>query len=133
VGGNQELIAYRLTRADETLEEARLMAASGHWHGCVNRLYYACFYAINALLLHNGLSSPKHSGARALFNKHFVAPGLVPKELATLYNTLFDSRHEADYEDLFAVDPHEAGSWLGQADQFIRHISTLINSSKTGH
>ena len=39
------LIHYRMARARETLAEVDLMAQSGHWHGCVNRLYYACFYA----------------------------------------------------------------------------------------
>ena len=48
-----QLIRYRIQRAFETLDEARLMAESDHWNGCVNRLYYACFYAVNALLQTN--------------------------------------------------------------------------------
>jgi len=53
------LIHYRMARARETLAEADLMAQSGHWHGCVNRLYYACFYAVTALLLRHDLSAGK--------------------------------------------------------------------------
>lgn len=40
-----KLIQYRLARAEETLEEARLLAQRYHWNAAVNRLYYACFYA----------------------------------------------------------------------------------------
>jgi len=68
------LVGYRLARARETLEEARLMAQARHWDGCVNRLYYACFYAVTALFVAHGLSSAKHSGVRSLFGQHFVKP-----------------------------------------------------------
>jgi uncharacterized protein (UPF0332 family) len=56
-----ELITYRINRAWETLSEAGLMAESGHWNTCINRLYYACFYGINALLIKHNLSSAKHA------------------------------------------------------------------------
>ena len=68
----EELIKYRLDRAHETLEEARIMADTKHWNACVNRLYYACFYAANALLIQKDLSSPKHIGVRSLINMHFI-------------------------------------------------------------
>lgn len=124
-----ELIRYRIQRAFETLEEARLMAASAHWNGCVNRLYYACFYAVNALLLTKGMSSPKHTGVRSLFSLHFVRGGEFPKALAALYNSLFDTRQESDYEDFFTADPDETGDWLTQAEQFIAHAQVLVEKA----
>ena len=126
-----ELIRYRFQRAFETLEEARLMAESAHWNGCVNRLYYACFYPVNALLLTKGLSSPKHTGVRSLFSLHFVREGEFPKGLAALYNSLFDTRQESDYEDFFAADPDETGDWLTQAEQFIAHAQDLVEKALT--
>jgi len=45
------LIQYRLDRAREAFEEALLMQREEHWNACINRLYYACFYAVTALLL----------------------------------------------------------------------------------
>ncbi|MBF0353001.1 MAG: HEPN domain-containing protein [SAR324 cluster bacterium] len=52
----KDLVNYRLTRSEETLEEARILANVGHWNACVNRLYYACFYAVSALLILDNLS-----------------------------------------------------------------------------
>lgn len=121
-----DLAQHRLARAWETLEEAKLMAESGHWNGCVNRLYYACFYAVSALLLSRNLSSSKHTGVRSLFSIHFVQQGLFPKELAALYNTLFDARQESDYVDFFRVDPEEVLQWLSQAERFIRTAAELL-------
>ncbi len=47
----QVLVQYRLERAREALDEAKLLFEAGHLHTYVNRLYYACFYAMSALLL----------------------------------------------------------------------------------
>jgi uncharacterized protein (UPF0332 family) len=81
-----DLVQYRLQRARETLQDVRLLANASRWNPCVNRLYYACFYAVSALLIQQGLSSSKHTGLRGLFNQHYVRTGKVPKELAQIYN-----------------------------------------------
>lgn len=36
-------VTHRLTRARETIAEARLLLSAGHTNACVNRLYYATF------------------------------------------------------------------------------------------
>lgn len=113
------LIQYRMERAREALDEARLLAQAQHWNACISRLYYACFYAVNALLLSRGLSSARHSGVRALFNRHFVKSGVIAHDLAACYSSLFDSRHESDYEDLFRPDPAEVEPLREQARQFV--------------
>lgn len=46
-----DVVRYRLQRAREALEDARVLANASRWSACVNRLYYACFYAVSALLL----------------------------------------------------------------------------------
>lgn len=75
------LIRYRLDRAFESIDEAKLLLQNGHFHSSVNRLYYACFYAVSGLLLTAELSSTKHSGTIALFERHWVNTGKVSKEL----------------------------------------------------
>jgi uncharacterized protein (UPF0332 family) len=47
----REYIKYRLEKSDESLNDAKLLAQNQRWNACVNRLYYACFYAVMALLL----------------------------------------------------------------------------------
>jgi len=75
------LVIYRSDRARESLEEANVLLDKGYGNTFVNRLYYACFYAVSALLLSRGLSSAKHSGVRSLFHQNFIKPGLVEVEL----------------------------------------------------
>ncbi len=46
----QEYVQYRLETARKTFEAARVLAEHGFWNSADNRLYYALFYSINALL-----------------------------------------------------------------------------------
>jgi len=98
------LVIYRLNRADESLEEALILFEKDHINTFVNRLYYACFYAVTALLLSKGLSSSKHSGVRALFHQNFVKNELINKEMGKFYDKLFDTRQKGDYADLIYFD-----------------------------
>ena len=59
------LIKYRIERAEETYNEALLMLSEEHLNACANRLYYACFYSVSALLSKRSLSSSKHTGVRS--------------------------------------------------------------------
>lgn len=96
----ETLIQYRLARARETLAEAELLAESGFWNGCVNRLYFSCFYAVTALLLAEDVTASRHAGVRSQFNHRFVRSGRMPRDIARLFNRLLDDRQESDYADL---------------------------------
>lgn len=46
-----DYIEYRLSKALEALQDAKLLAGNNRWNACINRLYYSCYYAVSALLL----------------------------------------------------------------------------------
>jgi uncharacterized protein (UPF0332 family) len=119
-------IQYRIERAWETLDEAEILANSGHWNACVNRLYYACFYAVSALLNKYGLSSSKHSGLRSLFNHNFVRNGIIPRETAIIYNSLFERRQEGDYDAFVTFKEDDVNPWLNEAAIFVETIVKVI-------
>jgi uncharacterized protein (UPF0332 family) len=121
-----DLIKYRLKRADEPYDESLLMKKANHWNACANRLYYACFYAVIALLENHGYASSKHSGVKSIFNKNFVKTGLISKKHGELYNNLFDSRQEGDYVDFVFFKAADIEPWIPDAKDFIDSISNLI-------
>jgi len=127
---NNELVSYRLQRARETLADARILADAGRWNPCVNRLYYACFYAVSALLVQEGLSSSKHTGLRSLFNRHFVKTNKVPKEKARIFNDLFERRQEGDYVDFVSFEESQVLAWLPEAEAFVEKIAVLVEKGK---
>ena len=122
---SRDLVSYRLDRASETLEEARIVANAGRWNACVNRLYYACLYGVAALLVKDGLASRKDTGVRGLFDKQYVKTGKAPKDLARIYNDLFERRQEGDYIDFVSFNETQVFPWISRAKKSVEHITAL--------
>ena len=121
------VVMYRIERALESLEEAKILFEGGFLNTFVSRLYYACFYAVSAALLCKGLSSAKHSGIRALFHQHLVRTGLVDQKLGHLYDRLFDNRQKGDYADLVRFDSSDVASWADEAQEFVETLHDMVN------
>jgi len=121
-----ELIGYRINRAKEVLQEAEVMAEMNHWETCINRLYYACFYAVTALLEKHDLSSAKHTGVRSLFNSHFIVTNTISKDYGRLYNLLFKYRQQSDYEDFFRIDENIVKQWVDDTKGFVDLINNTL-------
>jgi uncharacterized protein (UPF0332 family) len=122
----KELIAYRLNKAKETLKDAKILFEAGSLFSAVNRLYYAMFYSVTALLLKKGVSSPKHSGIMALFNVNYIKTGVIPKEYGRFYSRLFEFRQKGDYIDFVEFERAKVKGWLKQAAVFIKIIEKTI-------
>jgi len=124
-----EVIRHRLRKARETLGEARTLFDQGYTIGVVNRTYYACFYAVSALLLSEGLSTSKHSGVLSLFSQHWMRTRRLAPELGDFYKNLFDKRLTGDYKDVPAFDRADAETWLGEAETFINSIAEWLRQN----
>ena len=92
----------------------------------MNRLYYACFYGVCALLVREGLSSSKHAGVRSLFNRQYVKTEKIPKDLARIYNDLFERRQEGDYIDFVSFGESQVLPWISKAEELLGYITKLI-------
>jgi uncharacterized protein (UPF0332 family) len=124
--GTSAVVSHRVDRAREVLEDAKLLAAAGRWRSCVNRLYYACFYSVSALLASRGLSSSKHTGILSLFNVHFVKSGICSREVAEVYNDLFDNRQEGDYADFVTFSQGQVEPLVTKSELFVAAVIALI-------
>jgi uncharacterized protein (UPF0332 family) len=83
------------------------------------------FYAVNALLILKGLSSSKHSGVRAVFNREFVNKGIVEKQWGEFYSDMFERRQKGDYKDFVKFEKLDVEMWLKKAEEFIENIEKL--------
>jgi len=123
----QALIEYRMERARETLDEAKMLFDGGHLNAYVNRLYYACFYAVSALLLTRDFSTSKHGYLHSLMHREFVKTGLIPKNLGIHFDLLFDNRHKGDYDDFIRFKAEDVAGWLEKTQEFVKYIEGLIS------
>jgi uncharacterized protein (UPF0332 family) len=121
------VVRHRLQKAKETLREAVDIANIKCRYAAANRLYYACYYAVTALLIQNGFSAGAHKGVIALLGLHFVSRGIISKEQNKFYQQLFFNREKGDYDDWFEIEEHDILPLLAPARQFIGTIEQLVN------
>ena len=67
-----EYIKFRIESAYQTYEAAKSLFENKFWNSSVNRLYYAVFYAVNALLVANEIKTKTHSSVKSQFSLHFI-------------------------------------------------------------
>jgi len=124
-----DLVNYRLEKAKNTLSDAKKYIEDATHESTVNRIYYAMFYAVNALLIAKGLFSSKHSGVIALLNREIVNKGLLKKEYGKFYSDMFDNRQEGDYKDFVQFEKEDVKEWLKKAEEFINKVEELTLKS----
>jgi len=123
---SEEYIQYRITRAHETLNEINLLIENRMWNTAISRMYYACLYAIGALLVKNGISTSSHAGLRQQFGQVFVKTGKIDKELAKHFSELFEKRQKGDYNDFFDFDEETANRLKQPTIDLIKGIEQLL-------
>lgn len=125
-GSRKDYINYRFHRAKETLEEAHILAEKERWNAVVNRLYYASFYAVIAVLLQNSIETQSHDGARIQFGLMFVKTGKIDKKYGRLFSKLFDYRQKGDYGDMYDHDRELAYPLLSEVKDFIDQLEVFL-------
>ncbi len=98
-----DYVNYRLQRAKATISETKILIENKLWNTAINRMYYACFYAVGALLIKNGVETSSHSGSRQKFGQLFIHTGLISNERGKHYSELFEKRQKGDYNDFFTL------------------------------
>jgi uncharacterized protein (UPF0332 family) len=98
----------------------------------VNRAYYAMFYGIIALLIHENVEhkTSKHSGIISIFDKSIVHTGKMGREYSRMLHRIFDARQESDYKEFVRFTNDDAAEYLRVAEEFLRGIKALIAASK---
>lgn len=121
------LIGLWLNKGEEALASAELELDAGHANFAVNRLYYACFYVVTALLLRDGKQFARHSAVKSEFVRTYIKSGQIDTKWNKFYQKLFDDRQEGDYIPTTIFETSDVTARLQQAREFIDLISCLID------
>ncbi len=121
------LIRYRLEQARESIKEADVLLTAGmSLRSVMNRLYYAMFYAVLALLQDKQAGTSKHSGAISLFDREFIKTEIFDKKFSKALHRAFELRQKGDYmeqtevskQDIEEIRP-EAVEFVGRAESYL--------------
>lgn len=122
----RDLSNYRLEKAKQDLETAKINFEHSMFAQSVNRSYYAAFHALRALLAYDRFDSKKHSSILGYFNKNYIANGKIEKEYYKIIASAFDIRTKSDYQDFYIINKEEAREQLVNVEKFI-NIAIKIN------
>ena len=124
------VVQFRVEKAKNTFSEIALLVDNELWHTAANRLYYACYYVVSALLIQNGIEVRTHHGAINQLGLLFVKTGIISIENGDLYKRLFELRQTGDYSDWITVKESDIVPLIEPAENFIKTIEQLINNNK---
>ncbi|MFB6360727.1 MAG: HEPN domain-containing protein [Halobacteriales archaeon] len=126
--GTNRSVADQLQQARTALADARgAREAALSDAVIVNRCYYACFHAAQAVLLRRGHSPDSHGGVLSLFGSAVVLPGDAPRSQGRLLNRLSELRKQADYGyGSLDVDIDEL---LADVEEFVEQNESLCSDN----
>lgn len=123
------IVLMELEKAHKTFDDMEFCAKEQKWEAAANRLYYALFHAVSALLISGGLNVKSHRGILSLFGQHYVRTGLFASEDGSLLSDLVIMRDNADYNLFFEATQEKIFPYIEPTKSLIKKIEMYIKSA----
>lgn len=122
-----QYVKYRMETAYKTLDAAKVLFDNNFHNSAINRLYYAAFYAVNALLVKYEIYAQTHSGIKNQFSLHFIKTKKMDAKFGRLFSELFDWRQKGDYGNMFDFDFETVEGLFKPVNELIDVIDKELN------
>ena len=119
-------IQLELGHARSAHSAARLLRDAGLYNDALNRLYYALYHVVTALLLSAGVEPRRHRALPGLLGTHF-AQSLGPAELAVVARAA-TWRDLADYERTWQANAEVIAQAFAEIEPLIARLEELLNT-----
>jgi len=124
----ESFVIYRLNKAKETLETAKMIFAQGKdFASANNRAYYAIFYAIRSVLSIHEIDFKRHKDVLAYFNKEYVNKEIFPKMIGRKISQAQRIREDSDYDD-YEPSLEKTEEQIKTAEELIRLVEKYIDN-----
>lgn len=124
------VVGLQLEKAHRNFDQIALLREAGYWDNIANRLYYALFHAVSALLIHDGYGVGSHRGAVGAFGQHYVTTGIFTLEEGKHYSRLQGLREKADYNCAYNADEKDIAPKIEPTRLLIEKIEDYIRNGK---
>ena len=122
------VVEARLEKASRAYEQAKGVVELEYWETIANRLYYAAYDAVSALLIAHGEQPQTHSGVIHLFGMIFIKSGILDAEAGKLFHRLFTMRQTGDYDDTFDLAKEDVLPYVEPTGLFVERVGALARS-----
>lgn len=120
------VVSLEYEKATKTFSNIPTLIAGEMWDFVANRLYYAAFHAVLALLINDEHKTSTHRGLGALFGLHYVKTGMFTAEEGRMFARLQGMRDEADYNCAYNASKEDIEPYVKQVEAFIKKIGTHL-------
>ena len=120
------IVGLEIEKSRRTFAEIEILRQAGLWDNIANRLYYAAFHAVSALLINDGHPVGTHQGAVVMLHQHYVKMGILSKEDGAFYSQLQTLREKADYNRTYYATEEDTAPRIAQTAEFIDRVVGLI-------
>ncbi|HLP48730.1 MAG TPA: HEPN domain-containing protein [Candidatus Kapabacteria bacterium] len=121
-----------MEKAKRSIRAAKGLIEDEDYDFASSRIYYAIFYAMEAVLLTRNISSSKHTGVISQFNQFYIKEGIFPKSFSKIISRLFRERQEGDYgfyvdisEEDILIDVKSAEFFLERINKYLKEEDYL--------
>lgn len=123
----RDIVCYRRQKAHDLIHDVDVLIDNELWNSTVNRMYYACFHMVSALLILNNIEVKSHMGVRQAFGLHFVKTNLLPSDCGRIFSKIYDKRQASDYDDFREFTKEEVNNLYPQVLFLINEVDKLID------
>jgi len=122
-------VALELRHADSAHQAARLLRDAGLYNDALNRLYYALYHTVAALLLTSSVEARRHRALPGLLGTHFAGT-LSPTELSIVARAS-TWRDLADYERTWEANLEVTAQAFGEIEPLMARVRALALGNLT--
>ncbi|MBQ3709245.1 MAG: HEPN domain-containing protein [Bacteroidales bacterium] len=120
------IVNLEIDKARKTFSEIEVLRQAGLWDNIANRLYYAAFHAVSALLINDGHPVGTHQGAVVMLHQYYVKSGILSKEEGAFYSQLQTMREKSDYNCTYYATEEDTAPRIALTGTFIEKVIGLI-------
>jgi uncharacterized protein (UPF0332 family) len=120
------IVTRELEKSHRVFSDVVFCANQGKWETAANRIYYALFHAVSALLVFDGYQVKSHRGILSMFGEHYVRTELFTKKDGALLSELVLMRDNADYNCFFEASEEKIKPFIEPTKQLIEKIAQYI-------
>ncbi len=123
---SKEFALYRLERAKEECETAKLLYRENKLLAANNRAYYSIFYAIRAVFAMEKIDFKRHKDVLAYFNKNYVKTEIFPRQMGRKIIMASKVREDSDYDEKYEPSADATLLQIGTAEELIELVEKYL-------
>ena len=120
------MVTLELEKSAKTLAQMELQLENEVWELVANRLYYALFHAVSALLINDRHEVGTHRGAVGAFSLYYVKTGIFTPAEGRMYSQLQHLREDGEYNCAIDVVKEDVEEFIAPTRQLIEKIKKHI-------